>query len=107
MVGSFYLIANTIREINRAKDKGGDAQLVIDVSYDDKYFTKEAKDLLEKIFVEDPMKRLGANGIDEIKDHPFFKPINWNRLTGQLVRPPFGIFFFLTSMCQSCFLNRL
>ena len=28
----------------------------------------------------DPMKRLGHNGIDEVKNHPFFKKINWETL---------------------------
>ena len=28
----------------------------------------------------DPFKRLGHNGIDEVKNHPFLKKINWETL---------------------------
>ncbi|GAA5996534.1 hypothetical protein JCM5350_001127 [Sporobolomyces pararoseus] len=40
-------------------------------------FPKEAKDLVEKLLVVDPLKRLGGdpkkgNGIQSIKEHPFF-----------------------------------
>lgn len=35
--------------------------------------TPEAKDLIERLLTMDPKKRLGANGVQEIKDHPWFK----------------------------------
>ncbi len=35
----------------------------------------EAADLIQKLMTPDPKKRLGAHGIDEIKNHPFFKGI--------------------------------
>ncbi|ESQ30047.1 hypothetical protein EUTSA_v10011428mg [Eutrema salsugineum] len=38
----------------------------------------EAKDLIEKLLVKDPMKRLGcARGAQDIKRHPFFEGIKW------------------------------
>lgn len=41
----------------------------------------EAKDLIRKLLNPDPNQRLGANdGAEEIKNHPFFKGINWNTL---------------------------
>jgi len=39
----------------------------------------EARDLIEK-FCCDQHERLGKNGVDEIKKHPFFKNINWDKL---------------------------
>lgn len=35
--------------------------------------TPESKDLIEKLLNPDPEKRLGANGIEEIKAHPWFE----------------------------------
>ena len=49
--------------------------------------SKEAEDILRKL-INDPESRLGANGADEIKSHPFFKGIKWNRIKETLT-PPF------------------
>ncbi|KAH0849563.1 LOW QUALITY PROTEIN: hypothetical protein HID58_096287 [Brassica napus] len=39
---------------------------------------REAKDLIQKLLVKDPMKRLGcARGAQDIKRHPFFEGIKW------------------------------
>lgn len=40
----------------------------------------EAADLMAKLLVIDPEKRLGANGAAEIKKHPWFKGIDWDNL---------------------------
>lgn len=37
----------------------------------------------------DPNQRLGANGVEEIKQHPFFASIDWDRLAHLEVKPPF------------------
>ena len=47
----------------------------------------EAKDLITKLLVRDPTKRLGVNGADEIKQHPFFKDVNWALIRDRT--PPF------------------
>lgn len=39
--------------------------------------TPEAQDLIEKLLTLDPKSRLGANGVDEIKAHPWFKGIKY------------------------------
>ena len=46
---------------------------------------KEAKDLLSKILIKDPTKRIGYNSFDynEIKNHPFFKGINFENLENE------------------------
>lgn len=41
--------------------------------------TPEAKDLIKKL-VTDIDKRLGHTGANEIKEHPFFKGIDWNNI---------------------------
>ena len=49
--------------------------------------SKEAEDILRKL-INDPETRLGTNGADEIKRHPFFRGIDWNRIKETLT-PPF------------------
>jgi len=34
---------------------------------------------------KDPSKRLGTNGAQEIKDHPWFSDIDWNKLAEKKV----------------------
>ena len=49
--------------------------------------SKEAEDILRKL-ITDPENRMGVNGADEIKSHPFFKGIDWNHIKETLI-PPF------------------
>ena len=49
----------------------------------------EAKSILRVLLERDPLKRLGANGPDEIKRHPFFANINWELLYHKRIIPPF------------------
>jgi len=46
---------------------------------DDANLSKEAKDLIGR-FLSDQNNRIGAKNIDEIKSHPFFKGIEWEKL---------------------------
>ncbi|GAB4850525.1 Probable serine/threonine protein kinase ireh1 [Ancistrocladus abbreviatus] len=43
----------------------------------------EAQDLIDKLLTEDPTQRLGARGASEVKQHPFFRDINWDTLARQ------------------------
>ncbi|XP_057475698.1 probable serine/threonine protein kinase IRE isoform X2 [Actinidia eriantha] len=43
----------------------------------------EAYDLIDKLLIENPVQRLGATGATEVKQHPFFKDINWDTLARQ------------------------
>jgi hypothetical protein len=40
----------------------------------------EARDFMERLMTLDPEKRLGYHGAEEVKQHPFFKSINWDTL---------------------------
>ena len=55
------------------------------------YLSKEAKDLLNKLFIKDPEKRLGSgpNGVNDIKSHIFFSSINWESILEKKIKPPF------------------
>ncbi|XP_042494848.1 probable serine/threonine protein kinase IREH1 [Macadamia integrifolia] len=43
----------------------------------------EAQDLIDRLLTEDPNQRLGAKGVAEVKQHAFFKDINWDTLARQ------------------------
>ncbi|XLT94131.1 hypothetical protein S245_016781, partial [Arachis hypogaea] len=43
----------------------------------------EAQDLIDRLLTEDPNQRLGARGASEVKEHVFFKDINWDTLARQ------------------------
>ncbi|KAK1404135.1 putative serine/threonine protein kinase IREH1 [Heracleum sosnowskyi] len=45
--------------------------------------SSEAADLVDRFLTEDPNQRLGAGGASEVKQHPFFKDINWDTLARQ------------------------
>ncbi|KAJ7228508.1 hypothetical protein GGX14DRAFT_413513 [Mycena pura] len=44
-------------------------------------FSPEARDFMARLMNLDPTARLGANGADEVKAHPFFDGIEWDKVT--------------------------
>lgn len=56
-----------------------------------KYLTSEAITLLKGLLQKDPSKRLGSGprGSDEIKQHKWFKSINWRKLEAREIQPKF------------------
>ncbi|KAH3673066.1 hypothetical protein WICMUC_003899 [Wickerhamomyces mucosus] len=52
-------------------------------------FDADAKDILIYLLARDPKIRLGNNGAYEIKQHAFFKGIDWRRLNNKGYQPPF------------------
>ncbi|XP_069749741.1 ribosomal protein S6 kinase alpha-6 isoform X2 [Narcine bancroftii] len=55
------------------------------------FLSPEAQGLLRTLFKRNPGNRLGAgpDGVEEIKRHPFFATIDWNRLVRKEIQPPF------------------
>ncbi|KAG4400657.1 hypothetical protein GLYMA_07G103400v4 [Glycine max] len=43
----------------------------------------QAQDLIDRLLTEDPNQRLGSKGASEVKQHVFFKDINWDTLARQ------------------------
>jgi serine/threonine protein kinase len=54
-----------------------------------KYFSPEAEDLIRKLLIPKKTDRLGFNGSEEIKKHPFFADIDWDSLKAGKSEPPF------------------
>ncbi len=55
------------------------------------FISAEAKDLIKQLLVPNPKKRLGygADGAKKIKEHAFFKDIDWDDAWNQKLTPPF------------------
>ncbi|XP_039601488.1 ribosomal protein S6 kinase alpha-3 isoform X1 [Polypterus senegalus] len=55
------------------------------------FLSPEAQSLLRMLFKRNPSNRLGAgpDGVEEIKRHPFFSTIDWNKLFRREIYPPF------------------
>ena len=54
-----------------------------------KELSENAKSVITMFQIKSPKDRLGANGFDEIKSHPFFSQINWENLKKKEIAPPF------------------
>ncbi|XP_006633404.1 protein kinase C theta type [Lepisosteus oculatus] len=52
-----------------------------------RWLPKDAKEILVKLFVREPERRLGVKG--NIRQHVFFRDINWTVLENREVEPPF------------------
>lgn len=44
-------------------------------------FSDEARDFMQRLMTVDPTHRLGVNGAEEVRAHPFFDGIDWDKVT--------------------------
>ncbi|CAG8579485.1 10890_t:CDS:2 [Paraglomus occultum] len=51
--------------------------------YDDVEISWQARDFIERLLCMNAEDRLGANGANEVKSHPFFKGINWETILNE------------------------
>mmetsp|Transcript_110351 Transcript_110351/g.152610 ORF Transcript_110351/g.152610 Transcript_110351/m.152610 type:complete len:226 (+) Transcript_110351:1933-2610(+) len=51
--------------------------------------TNCARDLISRLMIRNPMERLGAvGGADEIRKHPFFDGVEWDKVRSKVISPP-------------------
>jgi len=49
------------------------------------YISEDARDLLEGLLTRDPERRFKG---EDVKEHPFFSDIDWDKLEKKLIEPP-------------------
>ena len=45
--------------------------------------SSESVDCIQRLLTVNPQERLGAKGVDEIKQHPFFNGLDWDHITSR------------------------
>jgi serine/threonine protein kinase len=54
------------------------------------FHSANAIDLMSKLLCKDPHHRLGTeNGAEDIKNHPFFESIDWDKMLRKEITPPY------------------
>ncbi len=55
------------------------------------FLVPEARDLCTRLLKKDPAERLGSGETDaeEIKCHPWFECIDWKKIEGKVLQPPY------------------
>jgi len=51
--------------------------------------SEDAKDIILQLLSKSPEKRLGTRGPDDVRNHKWFKDVNWKALSEKKVTPPF------------------
>ncbi|KAK3251619.1 cGMP-dependent protein kinase [Cymbomonas tetramitiformis] len=56
-----------------------------------KNLSVKCKDLMKKLLVKNPAKRLGSlkGGVNDIKNHPWFADFDWESLSNRTYKPPY------------------
>lgn len=52
-------------------------------------WSSEAADLVNRLLQRKPVSRLGLNGPEEVKQHPWFRDLDWNRIKNKVMQAPF------------------
>ena len=55
------------------------------------FFSEELKDLLLKLLSNDPIRRIGVGSKGEIKNHLWFKNMDWDKLSKKEIDPPLNL----------------
>jgi serum/glucocorticoid-regulated kinase 2 len=53
--------------------------------------TNEAKLIISQLLQKEPLKRLGTNGAEEVRNHPWFAGVNWDYVADKRYEPPFHV----------------
>ncbi len=77
--------------INRKEYKERLLSTLIQVSSNDKPsdWSEESRDIINSLLQRKENMRLGSKGAQSVKDHPWFKDIEWDKLLQQKLIPPY------------------
>jgi serine/threonine protein kinase len=83
---AFEMLTGVPPFYNKNKNKLFDSITHIRIKYPS-FLSKDAVSFLKQLLVRE--NRLGQNGVEDIKSHPFFKEIQWDAIYNKKIRPPF------------------
>ena len=83
----YYLIFKNYP--NLIKNERNITHIIIDYKTIDNY-SHNCIDFLNKLIVEDPIKRIGYNDVNELKNHPWFDNFQWKKLEKKEIKSPFS-----------------
>ena len=53
------------------------------------FISKKGQNLIKSLLIKNPMERLGSkNDVEEIKNHPYFDDVDWNKIYNREYMPP-------------------
>ena len=53
------------------------------------YITKKGQNLIKSLLIKNPAERLGSKyDVEEIKNHPYFDDVDWNKIYNREYMPP-------------------
>lgn len=83
----------------KVQDFGGNTNMMFEMIVNDqvqfnfpkKNFSAESKNIIQQLMAKDPRKRLGSgrDGVQDIKQHPFFAGIDWYAVENKEIEVPF------------------
>jgi len=83
----YYLIFKAYPNVIKEKNK----LLSLSINYNSNLnFSPKCIDFINKLIVENPIKRIGYKDVNELKNHSWFKMFDWNKLEKKLIESPFN-----------------
>ena len=70
------------------------------------YFSKELKDLLSKLLLKEPTKRLGVMNKTVLKNHSWFKDFEWDKLYRKGINPPLSLVSMKKNIENKKYINK-
>ncbi len=77
--------------VHRKEYKDRIINTVVQIKAEDKPegWSEDARDIINKLLQRKEEMRLGHKGPQSVRDHPWFKYIDWNSLVNMKMTPPF------------------
>jgi hypothetical protein len=52
-------------------------------------FINKVQFSITKLLIRNPLNRLGANGIEELKEHPWLRDVDWYKMSKKQIKAPY------------------
>ena len=73
---------------NNKKEMRENFSRINNIKINSEFYSQNLSDLINKLLIFDPTKRIGYNNIEEIKSHPAFNSFHWKNLIYRTMKSP-------------------